>query len=357
MRAPNHLVIYLSGRCNLACVYCYARFKGAPISRKRLLAALDIFFKNGITGKKITFLGGEPALHPALLKAAVLRARLKAGRDLPIQVFTNGTMLTRSLLNFLSGRGVKIVLSLDGPASETDLNRRFKAGGGSVFSSAVKNAGNRENIVVSMVVTPQSALRLAENIESLLALGFKRLAWAPDISTLWNQRSLAELKKSALKAKAGYFKALRSGGRIYEIANIYEILKLARGGGKLPGCMNITLGPDGFFYPCDKIFAGGLDRIKRFRVGADGTGREKFFRFASALGAGSKQVLCAVAPWALRHFSPGGPGPQDAAALKRQYQARKTVLAWLEGMAVEGCKYPAFRSVHGLKSCSRQKIR
>jgi len=344
MKPPGHLVIYLSGRCNLRCGYCYSRSGAGPIKRRRLLAAIDAFMANGAAGKKVTFLGGEPALHPALLRAAVERARRKGGHALPIQVFTNGTLLGPAAARFLSRRGVRIVLSLDGARGDTDGGRRFRRGGGSVFKAALKNFPGRAKPAVSMVVTPANAARLAENIEALLGAGFKSLAWAPDITARWDRPALAALRRSALKVKASYLKALRLG-RAYEIANIYEMLGLAQKGGRLDGCSNIALAPDGFFYPCDKMLGRGTAGLKRFRTGADGSGREAFFRLAAEAGARPSQVMCAVAPWAARRFSSGA---RAAGALKEQAAVRKIVCRWLKDMAALGLKYPAFRSAHGL---------
>ena len=350
MRAPNHLVIYLSGLCNLACVYCYSGLKSRPISRVKLIRGIAAFLACRAPAPKVTFLGGEPALHPELLKAAVEYLRRKGGRGMPIQVFSNGTLLTRSLRCFLAGEGVKIVLSLDGPRPENDNFRRFRRGGGSVFESAAGRWRGLEKPGVSMVVTPGNAARLPDNIAALLAEGFKSLAWAPDLSARWDSRSLRALKAAALEVKAAYFRRVRSGAGAYEIANIYEMLDLARKKtAALPGCANITLGPDGFFYPCDKIFSGGAAGLKALRIGADGSGREKFFDLAAVSGCRSNQVMCAVAPWALRKFSPAASGAGRAAELRGQRLVRGLVSGWLGGMAKAGLKIPAFLRAHGVK--------
>ncbi|HNW44786.1 MAG TPA: radical SAM protein [Elusimicrobiales bacterium] len=349
MRKPNHLVIYLSGLCNLACAYCYAGFKGRPVSRARLVKGLDAFFAAGARAPKITFLGGEPCLHPALLKAAVAHVRRRGGEGIPVRLFSNGTLLTRSLRAFLERRGVKIVLSLDGPRRENDRLRRFRAGGGSVYDAAAVNWPGPEKPAVSLVVTPDNAARLPENVDALLAEGFKSLAWAPDLFARWEPRSLRELKAATLKVKAAYFRRIRSGAGAYEIANIYEMLDLVRKKRTaLPPCSSITLGPDGFFYPCDKIFSGGLAGLESLRIGAGGEGREKFFGRAAAAGCRSNQAMCAVAPWALRTF-PGAAGAERAPEPRGQAQVRALVSGWLRGMARQGLEFPAFRRVHGVK--------
>lgn len=341
--APSHLTVYLSGICNFRCGYCRSRFPGPPIARPRLLAGLDSFLALPGAGKKVSFLGGEPLLHPALLRAAVERLRSKGGPALPLQLFTNGALLTRSMAAFLARNGVRVVVSVDGAPDLNDAARRPASGAASAFRSALRAARLCGGAAASMVVTPAGARRLASSLAALRAAGFKSLAWAPDVSALWDRGGLRALRAGAAEAAALYLGEL-AAGEAWEVANIYELLALRRGQG-LPACSNITLAPDGCFYPCDKLLSGGLKAAAPFRCGPDGAGKRKFFGLAAAAGARSSQVLCPVAPWALGRFSAGG-GPGYLAG---QAAARRIAGAWLSKIAAAGRRHRAFRAAHGLE--------
>ena len=136
----------------------------------------------------------------------------------------------------------------------------------------------------------------------LLSIGFERLAWSPDITAVWDNAGLGRLRASAGSLLAEYLRRLKSGCGIWELANGYEAVALAARGERPGTCRIIALAPDGFFYPCDKMLSGTQRQLKRFRVGADGEGRENFFR---QTGVRSSQSMCPVAPGRKRPPSRG----------------------------------------------------
>jgi uncharacterized protein len=62
---------------------------------------------------------------------AALRAALPAGTAAQLLLQTNGVLLTEARLDVLRGCGIRIGVSVDGPAAEHDLNRSYADGRGS----------------------------------------------------------------------------------------------------------------------------------------------------------------------------------------------------------------------------------
>jgi len=333
MMKPDHLVIYLSGRCNLACPYCYAR----GISKKAITAAalsrsLAAFAAARPGQPKFTILGGEPLLCRARLRQALDGIQKHFGRSAPVHLFTNGLTLQNGEAGKLLKRGIKLTVSLDGrpgtgrPADIKNLPRAM-----------------RKDVSVSAVVSPGNAGELLPNMLYLLGLGFERLAWSPDITAAWNPAALRRLRVSSKALLAEYLLRLKSGCGVWELANGYEAIALAVRGESPGPCRNLALAPDGFFYPCDKMLSGTAAQLRPLRAGADGAGREKFFRLAAEKGFTPSQSMCPVAPWAAARFRRKG-----RVVPRGQAEARLTAALWLKAAVKAGLPSPAFRRIHGI---------
>jgi uncharacterized protein len=357
-----HLTVCLSGRCNLGCLYCYSgNASGEAPDEERLLRGLDFFLAQAPDSGKITFLGGEPLLQGRLLKRAVLRIRA-LNRRIPVKVFTNGTLIDRRWLSFFSRHRVSIALSLDGDKAANDAFRRVRSGKASVFSSVLRRLApaDRGAVTINMVVTPQTAGALAANILRLRALGFRSIAWAPDITAYWRKRDMALLKRSASLVKLHYFRSIKKGLPPYEIANIHEALQNALTGKKAAACSNLTLGADGDFYPCDKLLAAPAEARARFAMKFCGrrldlSGRRIFFAEAVRNGVFPGAGPCRIGPWALLRFRPVSGRPAAPAFLAGQEAVGCLVSGWLASMAREGLKFAAFRRAHGVALTDMEK--
>ncbi len=99
------LSLAIAQKCNLGCTYCYAQqgeFGDAPknMALETALAAVDLLVGAAEPGAKLNlaFLGGEPLVNRATLRAATLRAQEQAerrGATVSFSITTNGTLLTR----------------------------------------------------------------------------------------------------------------------------------------------------------------------------------------------------------------------------------------------------------------------
>jgi sulfatase maturation enzyme AslB (radical SAM superfamily) len=86
------------------------------MSRETLETAVDRVMASPFLRVSIHFYGGEPLLELESLRAAVARAESlrRPGQDLVLSLATNGTLLERSVLDYLIDHGFHLRLSLDG---------------------------------------------------------------------------------------------------------------------------------------------------------------------------------------------------------------------------------------------------
>lgn len=148
-RNKFHAIVVLNLDCNLACPYCYEdSFRGRFYMESSTASLLvdTVIHQQIAKGREvcIDFYGGEPLLSVPLLKSIAQpladAARL-AGTKFSFFLFTNGTLLTRHLVEELLLLGLSgALVTLDGPADVHNSQRPFVSGKGS-FDLIVKNIG------------------------------------------------------------------------------------------------------------------------------------------------------------------------------------------------------------------------
>ncbi|MEL0436660.1 radical SAM protein [Phycobacter sp. K97] len=117
-RAPRILKIQLGLSCNYACSYCSQAFQIADATVSKLadvehfLTQLDGWITDA--PEKIELWGGEPFLYWAKIKRLVpaLAARFTTAT---FSIITNGSLLDREKLDFISTHDIAITISHDGP--------------------------------------------------------------------------------------------------------------------------------------------------------------------------------------------------------------------------------------------------
>lgn len=156
------LWIHTSNKCNLACPYCYVsaekngKLMTEGVLDEVLIKVLDTVKENNIKKLRLKFAGGEPLLtfHMWSKKIDTLKKNLETtGAKLQIQIITNGTIISDSILKFINYNEVGVGLSLDGFGSYQDETRFFHNGKGS-FEKIYKNLCTmRENGINPYVTT------------------------------------------------------------------------------------------------------------------------------------------------------------------------------------------------------------
>ncbi len=108
--------VIVTRRCNLQCGYCSEFDKSSPIIPLEVLKRrVDHLQRLGVV--EITFLGGEPLLHPDI--AGLVRyARPRCGI---VSMTTNGTLLTRKMISDLNEAGLDhMQISIDALVPDKD---------------------------------------------------------------------------------------------------------------------------------------------------------------------------------------------------------------------------------------------
>lgn len=168
------LYVYLTGGCNLACRHCWLTPSfhpdggtGGHLSYELFERAIDEAISLGLQGVKLT--GGEPFLHPEILRLVDLLKERKIG----LTIETNGTLVTEELARALKERSTlnHISVSIDG--SRAVLHDPFRGVAGS-FDRAVAGvkalvaAGYRPQIIMSLhagnVDDIEPLVRMAEGL-------------------------------------------------------------------------------------------------------------------------------------------------------------------------------------------------
>ncbi|BCY05794.1 FxsB family cyclophane-forming radical SAM/SPASM peptide maturase [Actinoplanes sp. L3-i22] len=140
------VVLKVHQRCNLACDYCYVytmadqSWRDRPtvmdqrtwrLAAERTAAHADA---HDLAGMRLVLHGGEPLLAGAARLDELIgdfRAAFPAGRRLDVLIQTNGTLLDEAAVAVFRRHGVRVGVSLDGPAAANDLRRHRSDGRGS----------------------------------------------------------------------------------------------------------------------------------------------------------------------------------------------------------------------------------
>ena len=205
------LSLAVAQKCNLGCTYCYAQqgeFGGAA-KNMPLDVALDavaLLFRDVTAGERVnlSFLGGEPLINRAVIRAATERAvelARERGATATFSITTNGTLLTEEDGAFFEQHGFAVTLSIDGIGATHDALRPFKGGNGS-FARIIEKAApllrmqRRMQVSARVTVTP-SNLSLRHTLDGLLALGFHGVGFSPMLASPTGN---AEMDESALSS-------------------------------------------------------------------------------------------------------------------------------------------------------------
>ncbi|MEQ1666314.1 MAG: radical SAM protein, partial [Bdellovibrionales bacterium] len=133
------ITININQICNLKCAYCEAGGDGTygealkQISVEKTLPQLKFFLSALKPGAKfsISFVGGEPLLHPLAIKAiydyVTTEAQLRNITPI-MKIVTNGTLIKDDTLSILRLMNLHLTISIDGVKKYNDMVRPSKDG-------------------------------------------------------------------------------------------------------------------------------------------------------------------------------------------------------------------------------------
>jgi uncharacterized protein len=277
------VVAALTMACNLACPYCFeAPFRGeqtmGEATADLLIRRLTERMAQGLD-LTVDFYGGEALMQLTLLKriaGALQRAALEHGVTFQFNIFSNGTLLTRPVVEELLPLGLAAVrLTLDGPPDIHDSQRPFISGRGS-FAAILENIHAIHDILpidLGGNYTRDNYRRFPELLDLLIAEGidparFKAVGFSPvvpraDGSLATDAHSACLASSDSWTYQAGLFLRAES------IRRGFPVPKLKAGACMVEFDSDIVVGYDGNFYKCP-VFMGD----KSLKVGslAEGIG-------------------------------------------------------------------------------------
>ncbi|MEW6351793.1 MAG: peptide-modifying radical SAM enzyme CbpB [Thermodesulfobacteriota bacterium] len=175
---PSAAYLNPTERCNLNCSYCYIpeemRREGVQMSEQELVKALsilkDVFRETmpGGTRPQIIFHGSEPMLARNAMFAGIERF----ADDFTFGVQTNGTLLDKEAIEFLTSHEIGIGLSLDGHTDAVADLTRMSWGHAGVFGKVVDVLDRLKgypNYNVICTVTSHNVAHLPRIVEFLHA--------------------------------------------------------------------------------------------------------------------------------------------------------------------------------------------
>lgn len=329
---PSAVYFNPTERCNLNCSYCYIpeqmRRSGEHMDKPTLLDALDRlhgYFRRHMPNERlpqVIFHGAEPLLNRAAIFAGIeaYADRFRFG------IQTNATQLDDEAVGFLTGYGVGIGLSLDGPVAAIADRTRRRWNGSGVFDHVVRAIERLKGYAgynVICTITIENLPHLTDMVEFFHARQVPACMLNVTRCTLPGARSVRgdddAVSRAYIAALERTHALYRETGRKLVVANFANILiailaPTARrlmcdispcGGGR----SFFALAPNGDLFPCSEFI--GLPAFKGgnlFRQPVEEILDSPAFRLVT--GRKVEDVPgCSTCP--IRHFC-GSPCPAEA---------------------------------------------
>ncbi len=142
------MVLNVNTGCNLACSYCYKEdldtpSKGRKMALDTAINSIELLLRESPDrdSYNIVFFGGEPLSNMPLIRDVVTYAEPRfaaIGKRVNFTLTTNATLLTEELVDWLDAHRFGLTVSMDGPKSLHDKNRKTVGGKGSYDAVAKK---------------------------------------------------------------------------------------------------------------------------------------------------------------------------------------------------------------------------
>jgi uncharacterized protein len=172
--APNCVTLFLTTKCNLRCIYCYAsggERKRAVIPLEICKAAIDLAVRNALGNKQQVFEvnfhgGGEPTIAWSELTKSVeyaLEQAKKNGIRVEFTIASNG-VISRNKINWIIKHINGLSISLDGLEETQDSQRPMVDGRGTfqqVMATLLRMDTDRFPYSIRSTVTSTSTAKMA----------------------------------------------------------------------------------------------------------------------------------------------------------------------------------------------------
>lgn len=298
-----YLYLQITQHCNLRCDYCpySGKYNNRKHSNKTMsldvaFRAVDFLLYNCQDTQQpcIGFYGGEPLLEFEMISRIIQYIEEKhPDKDVTYTITTNGTLLSKSIIDFLVKYNFNLTVSLDGPREIQNINRRFVGGQGS-FNKII------ENLKMIRDVYPRYYAKMSFNSVTAPQYDYKEIVDFFDndvlvknnnvMNSLISDIYIDELPKYSDKyyeiESFEKFKAIlwalgklptdavskihrrwksKAMDRYRTIKTIGKLTEQAHPSGPcLPGRDRLFMDSEGVFYPCEKI----SENTKLLKIGS-----------------------------------------------------------------------------------------
>jgi uncharacterized protein len=298
------IVLNITNQCNLSCSYCYEFGEdkiATPEGKKKFMdwetarQSVDYLFAE--SGNRpsvhITFFGGETLMNFPLMKQVVSYARQEAahlGRNVEFSLTTNATLLSSTIIEFLTSNNIGVTVSMDGTREMQDTFRIFSNGKGSydIIRPKVEEliSKHRSRPVGARVTMTSAAMDVRKIYQHLKhELGFHEVAFAPVTTSPDRLYSIGEQGMGSVLDQfsdlANEYLEYALRGEHHGFSNISDTLaELHQGVNKsLPcgaGLGMVGVGPSGDIAPCHRFVDSDEHLIGNISTGIDHEKRAEF---------------------------------------------------------------------------------
>ncbi|MBI5552268.1 MAG: radical SAM protein [Desulfobacterales bacterium] len=270
---PHNFVVRLTGRCNLACDYCYEQGhrERADLDRATALRIARHILESPATEPLVGLFGGEPLLNweiGELLIEEIARGARRIGKRPFFHLTTNGTLLTPEIARTVARHAVTVQVSVDGPPERHDRHRKYRDGRGSWEAmhrgiERLRQADPAARIDGQVVLTPDN-LDMIATVRHLKQMGLRRISfltagWQTATGLTWLAADITAL----MQARADFFpffmaSALRGAA---EVDMGFASLVAAEPDGPAGICEcgagEIFIDTHGAIHRCPQLYAAG----------------------------------------------------------------------------------------------------
>ena len=175
------LIVQASPFCNIDCDYCYLRSRSETrrIQIATVQHLIKSIFRNNLVREKLSVVwhAGEPLTLPLSFYESVFSAIRDIGlseAQITHHIQTNGMLISDQWCEFIKQHGIRIGVSIDGPAELHDRHRKTRLGRGThtqAMQGVEKLRAHGIPFHVIAVITPDSLSRVDEIFDFFDACG------------------------------------------------------------------------------------------------------------------------------------------------------------------------------------------
>lgn len=250
-----HITLHLTQDCDLACTYCYREQRCGDMDFETAIRAIKTLTKDK-EHCGIIFFGGEPLLKKELITAIHDWCETTAPHKYHYKITTNGLELDKAFLNEATNRGIHIALSVDGNEMAHDTHRLMPDGSGSfqlVNKRLISLLKAQPYAPIMMTVSPDTIEHYFDSVKWLQASGVNYLIASMDFSATWTMQDLKALRRQYKLLADWHFENYRAERKFY-FSPLDKRIASAIFDKRPQSCQlgkrQISVGPDGSFYPC-----------------------------------------------------------------------------------------------------------